>query len=152
MKLIKVFNNTHTYPYTVSDLKLDNPNTSFPENIENTDLSTFNVFEVLETPKPDDAQYTNKVYEGMPVFENSNYYQNWIVEEAESEYTNIYIEKVWEQLRQRRNALLYESDWTQVLDTPLTDEEKTGWITYRQDLRDITLQEDPFNITWPTKP
>jgi hypothetical protein len=152
MKLIKVLNNTLTYPYTVSDLKLDNPNTSFPENIENTDLSTFNVFEVLETPKPDDEYYTKKVYEGIPIFQNTNYYQNWIIEEANPEYTSIYIEKEWDKIRQRRNALLYESDWTQVLDAPLTDEKRQEWTVYRQLLRDVTTQPTPFEIIWPNKP
>ena len=28
----------------------------------------------------------------------------------------------------------------------------TDWTTYRQALRDITEQADPFDITWPTKP
>jgi hypothetical protein len=26
------------------------------------------------------------------------------------------------------------------------------WIAYRQALRDITDQQDPFNIIWPIKP
>jgi len=54
-----------------------------------------------------------------------------------------------------RNNLLSESDWTQMPDAPLTEEEKTAWQTYRQALRDITdhanfpyLNEDD----WPTKP
>lgn len=28
----------------------------------------------------------------------------------------------------------------------------TEWATYQQALRDITTQNDPFNITWPTPP
>jgi hypothetical protein len=27
--------------------------------------------------------------------------------------------------------------------------DKTAWATYRQALRDITKQADPFNIAWP---
>jgi hypothetical protein len=26
------------------------------------------------------------------------------------------------------------------------------WSAYRQALRDVTTQTDPFSITWPTKP
>ena len=35
-------------------------------------------------------------------------------------------------------------------DVPLTTKEK--WRDYRQQLRDITKQADPFKITWPTEP
>ena len=57
-------------------------------------------------------------------------------------------------LRQTRNQLLLESDWTQNSDVP--DATKTKWQTYRQSLRDITSGissvTDVENITWPTKP
>jgi hypothetical protein len=29
---------------------------------------------------------------------------------------------------------------------------KEVWAAYRQALRDVTLQPDPFNIVWPTPP
>jgi len=55
-----------------------------------------------------------------------------------------------EDVRKKRNALLLESDWTQVLDAPI---DQAAWATYRQALRDITAQEGfPHNVTWPTKP
>ena len=37
-----------------------------------------------------------------------------------------------------------------LVDNPLTTKEK--WRDYRQQLRDITKQADPFKITWPTEP
>ena len=40
-------------------------------------------------------------------------------------------------LRAKRNTLLTESDWTQYNDSPLDDEAKTSWATYRQELRDL---------------
>ena len=49
-----------------------------------------------------------------------------------------------------RNILLANSDWTQLPDVPIPTKE--AWTTYRQALRDITQQADPFNITWPTPP
>lgn len=53
----------------------------------------------------------------------------------------------------KRNALLFESDWTQLPDSPLNTEQKELWKEYRQSLRDITLQSGfPVNITWPEKP
>ncbi len=62
------------------------------------------------------------------------------------------IGNAWENIRSRRNIELLESDWTQVTDSPFTEVEKGLWRLYRQSLRDITLQPDPFNIIWPTKP
>lgn len=55
-------------------------------------------------------------------------------------------------LRDRRNVLLAQSDWTQAADSPLTDAKKAEWRTYRQALRDITDTSDPTTVTWPTPP
>lgn len=52
--------------------------------------------------------------------------------------------------RLKRNQLLMDSDWTQVVDAPV---DQSAWATYRQTLRDIPQQEGfPDNITWPTPP
>jgi hypothetical protein len=56
----------------------------------------------------------------------------------------------WVVVKAQRNALLVESDWTQLPDVSITNKEQ--WATYRQQLRDITTQSDPFNIVWPSKP
>ena len=58
----------------------------------------------------------------------------------------------WDLVRVNRTNLLKESDWTQGTDSPLTDSKKAEWVTYRQSLRNIPTQSDPYNITWPTKP
>ena len=59
-------------------------------------------------------------------------------------------------LRQRRNQLLLESDWTQGADSVLNSTKKAEWQTYRQSLRDITSGissvTDVENITWPNPP
>ena len=52
-----------------------------------------------------------------------------------------------------RNKLLYESDWTQIPNNPLTVEQQQAWADYRQALRDVTSQSGyPFNVIWPTPP
>ena len=56
----------------------------------------------------------------------------------------------WEEIREFRNQLLLECDWTQLADIPT--ELKTVWQTYRQQLRDVTTQSNPFSIVWTTKP
>jgi len=54
-------------------------------------------------------------------------------------------------IRNQRNWLLKESDWTQASDIPQTT--KDTWATYRQSLRDVPQQETfPTSVTFPTKP
>lgn len=57
--------------------------------------------------------------------------------------------------RQKRNVLLLESDWTQTVDAPLSEEMKTQWQSYRNQLRDITTHSTWPHVPeedWPTKP
>lgn len=51
-------------------------------------------------------------------------------------------------VRKHRNKLLAESDWTQTIDAPLTEEKQTEWATYRQALRDLlsTVESPTPNI------
>ena len=64
------------------------------------------------------------------------------------------LEEKWARIRRRRNRLLTESDWVVVK----AKEEHpnasipSDWVDYRTELRDITKQSDPDDITWPTKP
>ena len=56
-------------------------------------------------------------------------------------------------LRQMRNVLLRESDWTQFTDSPLSESKKNEWKIYRQTLRDLlNTESDPENATFPTLP
>lgn len=54
------------------------------------------------------------------------------------------------EIRQQRNQRLSECDWTQLADSTAN---KEVWATYRQALRDITLQPGfPWSVNWPEKP
>ena len=63
-------------------------------------------------------------------------------------------------LREERNSLLKETDWTQNDDVPT--ETQTKWQTYRQQLRDLPASASPkldsnyeldfSSVTWPTEP
>lgn len=59
-------------------------------------------------------------------------------------------------LRDMRNDLLQESDWTQMPDSPLSDTKKTEWATYRQALRNLpsnySNSDAVTDIVWPTQP
>ena len=59
-------------------------------------------------------------------------------------------ETEWPLVRAERDRRLAATDWTQLPDVPLATKEM--WANYRQALRDVTLQPDPFNIVWPVAP
>jgi hypothetical protein len=58
----------------------------------------------------------------------------------------------WKHIREERNTKLEKCDWTQLPDSPLTNQKQTEWQIYRQALRDITSQPDVFNLSWPNAP
>lgn len=78
--------------------------------------------------------------------------QNYIVSELDQEASAAKAEAQWEVVRTERNKLIASTDWTQLPDAPLTNTETANWGSYRQALRDITTQSDPFNIQWPIAP
>lgn len=62
------------------------------------------------------------------------------------------IREEWKVVRARRTVLLKESDWVVTKAMEQGDVVPLDWVVYRQALRDITLQADPFAISWPVKP
>lgn len=108
----------------------------------------------------DNEQYVEGAYSdvmyyienGIPVEmpEKPDYYyvfdyytKQWVIDE------NLAINNVLSQ----RNQLLFESDWTQIPNNPLTAEQQAAWATYRQELRDIPEQSGyPLNVVWPIAP
>jgi hypothetical protein len=72
----------------------------------------------------------------------------WIAAYSEAE-----VELVASAARRARDALLAETDWTQVSDVPSTEAERQAWLLYRQALRDVPQQEGfPYTVMWPDKP
>lgn len=142
------------YPYAISELKKDNPQISFPDNLtsQRSLLAKFNVFEVRNVAKPTNVAFNFNIVESTPVRLNGIWYQKWelIKISADEEYKKI--QKQWDTIRVQRTEYLYQTDWTQGTDVNLTDNQKQQWKSYRQSLRDITQQADPFNIIWPTPP
>ncbi len=145
---LRIINNEINYPYSLQTLREDNPHSSFPSEMTESLMNEFNMFEVRPTPKPNN--YTKNISEGTPLLVEGVYYQNWEVTDASSEEINLRIESKWDEIREIRNSLLQECDWTQLGDIP--SETKEIWTIYRQNLRDITNQSNPFSIEWPVKP
>ena len=145
---LRIINNEINYPYSLQKLREDNPNTSFPAELTESLMNEWDIYEVRTTPKPND--YTKNISEGTPILIEGVYYQNWIQTNATQSEIDLRISDKWEEVREQRNILLQECDWTQLSDIPQST--KDVWTTYRQQLRDITSQSNPYSIVWPVKP
>jgi hypothetical protein len=59
-------------------------------------------------------------------------------------------------IRARRSHLLAACDWTQAVDSPLSEQKRTEWAAYRQTLRDLTTTyptvQNASDVVWPTEP
>ena len=122
------------------------PNTSFSANGINADfLSANNVVEFIETltfTTPTQKLSTVDAY----VQDGKAY--NVKVESTTADEQAALKTQEWIKVRRKRDSLLEETDWRASSDLTLSDD----WKTYRQALRDITTQTDPYNISWPTEP
>lgn len=57
---------------------------------------------------------------------------------------------LWSRVRFIRDRMLAECDWTQLPD--VSEQIKANFASYRQELRDVTGQSNPTEITWPIPP
>lgn len=70
-------------------------------------------------------------------------------QEIADEIARLQADEPWQELRERRNLLLAQTDYFALSDVTLTEDMRT----YRQALRDLPANTtDPANPTWPTKP
>jgi hypothetical protein len=145
---LRIINDIINYPYTINELRVAFPNVSLPENLTDASLIEWDMYVVTPTPMP--TNYTKNITEGTPILTNGVYYQSWNQTAATQSEINYRLENQWFIVREIRNELLVECDWTQLADIP--SETKAIWSQYRQSLRDITSQNNPFSITWPVKP
>jgi hypothetical protein len=120
------------------------PNTSFGDRGPTLDWIAEQGYYVITVWKPYNhateklVQAEPHLYDGMCCTVN--------VEPLTAEELQSRVATQWTVIRSQRNQLLKDCDWTQLADAPV---DKAEWATYRQELRDITKQSDPFNITWP---
>jgi hypothetical protein len=167
---VKITNGSvDTYPYSVGQLRRDNPNTSFPKKIPNETLATYGVYPVLAAPKPDaSGEYKTVVRNGVEQDANGNWVYAWKEQDMFSDYTdedgNVVTKASQEEaytakkiadaeaaVRSKRDSLLAETDWMALTDVTMSAE----MATYRQALRDITTHANFPNLEdadYPVKP
>ena len=151
---VKITNgNVDTYPYSVRQLRRDNPNTSFPKKVSDAILEGYGVYPVSLASVPSFVERTQKLNQNtQPHLEDGQWVLGWTITDKTAEEIQEYDDNEAASVRSRRDGLLTNSDWTQVADAPVNAQ---SWATYRQALRDITDHENfPYlqEEDWPTKP
>jgi hypothetical protein len=142
MLLVKITNGeVEQFPYTLGNLRRDNPQTSFPKQIPSAIFEGYGVYSVTESDRPSYDNLVQRLVRGTPVYSDS-----WNVG-----YTaeNLPQDQAEANVRNSRDSLLADTDWMALSDVTMS----TEMGAYRQALRDVTGQSGfPYNITWPTKP
>jgi hypothetical protein len=132
------------------NLREEYSRTSFPEKITQACLPAGLVIVEMNSPttNPGPRQVIERNEE--PVLEDGRWCLSYRLRDmTEAEITETAAARSFS-IRNRRNTLLTESDWSQLADAPV---DKAAWADYRQDLRNVTSQEGfPFNVQWPTMP
>lgn len=147
-------------------------NMSLPRVWKAATLDALDLDPVLKSPAATVGTYQVSVRDGVVQDANGNWVENYVARdmftdttdedgvtttkaEHEAAYQAGLDAKVAETNRKTRNDLLADSDWTQMNDSPLTNEQKTAWATYRQELRDISDLDAWPNLgddDWPVAP
>lgn len=139
------------YPYTLTDLRLDNPNTSFPVSIDDRTAEEFGAYPVQPTQQPD-YDYTVNLSR-TAVKQGDQWVEEWISTPATPEEITERTDNQAAAVRSERNQKLANCDWTQLADSPLSAEEKAAWAFYRENLRMVPDQPGfPWNVQWPPEP
>jgi hypothetical protein len=138
---------TLQYPVSIYTVRSENPNTSYP------DSPSFvpDGYAAVETaPLPDYDRNTQKIVELPPVQESGRWKQVWDVVSLPIDEQQKLRDAKAASVRKQRDALLTQSDWTQLPDAPV---DSAAWASYRQALRDVPAQAGfPFEVVWPVKP
>jgi hypothetical protein len=123
------------------------PNVSFPP--EGLDLMWAQERNAYQIQSDKAHSQTEKLTFVEPYIENGVVFDVIVEAKTQDELDAENTQKANE-VRYRRNALLTQSDWTQLADAPV---DNLAWAVYRQSLRDITLQAGfPFTVDFPVAP
>jgi len=150
---VKITNGTvDTYPYSVGQLRRDNPQTSFPKTIPTEMLESYGVLPVTFADMPSINDRTQKAEQASsPSLVDGAWTIGWTTSSKTAEETQAWDDSMASSNRGKRDGLLAETDWMALSDVTMSAE----MTTYRQALRDITNHANWPNLQdadWPVKP
>jgi hypothetical protein len=104
---------------------------------------------VFEGPQAQPTRYQTAYRDGVEQIDGK-WYTKYSVADMDDENKAAKDAEQAKSVRNSRTEKLKDSDWTQIADAPV---DKEVWATYRQALRDITLQSGfPWTVEWPVAP
>lgn len=68
------------YPYTVADLRADNPRTAFPAAVDLSEMGDYGVVAVDQAEPPAHDPATQRAVEGPPSWQGDRWVQVWAIE------------------------------------------------------------------------
>jgi hypothetical protein len=150
MPYVKTQGGQTTYPYSIGQLRNDNPNVSFPKSVPDATLAAYGVYSVtvLDAPAYDVSKQRIE-QDAQPTENNGQWELRWSVVKLTAEELAAKVAAVKADVRMKRDRLLSATDWMALSDVTMSP----AWAAYRQGLRDITKQAGfPNNIVWPKEP
>jgi len=132
--------------YTLGQLRRDNPQTSFPKQIPDEMLASYDVYPYTRPIAPEYDSLTHRLVDGAFEQDSGAWVLPYVVEQQP-------IEQAERNIRSRRDGLLQGTDWIVIKSYERGQNIPAEWELYRQSLRDITEQAGfPYEVTWQTKP
>ena len=150
---VKITNGSvDTYPYSVGQLRRDNPNTSFPKTVPTATMAAYGMYPVSYEAAPDYDPLTHRLqHSSVPSLVDGEWKLTKTVVALTAEEIQSRDDNTAANNRAERDAKLAETDYLALSDNTLS----TEMATYRQALRDITTHANWPNLNeadWPTKP
>lgn len=143
------------YPYTVGDLRRDNPNTSFPKKVPEATMAAFGMYPVGYEAAPDFDPMTHRIeHSNLPVLKDGKWVLTKTVVALTAEQIADRDAAKAKEVREQRDKLLAETDWVVVMHTEKGTNIPLEWEVYRQALRDITNHVNFPHLNeadWPVK-
>lgn len=108
-----------------------------------------NIVKAIKHIRPSSQWVCNGSYETL-VWLDVNTDPKPSLNELELAWSQISKSVLWEATRAKRDAILLQSDWTQLPDSIV---DKTAWANYRTELRNIPQNfATPEDVIWPSRP
>jgi len=141
-----------TYPYSIGQLRRDNPTTSFPKQIPTEMLESYDVYPVAYSDPPSYDERTQQIAEeDNPSLVDGVWTVGFATTNKTTEQIAAYDNDRAVASRATRNSKLAETDFYALSDMTMSDD----MTSFRQSLRDLPSHSNWPNLEdadWPTKP
>jgi hypothetical protein len=142
------------FPIPFDKIKSMHKNVSFPSNFSSKDLDIIASLGFEPVPLNSDDKFTANTNEVVKLTTPEKVDGVWKRRYIARPRTLKEISTRLSEIRNMRNSLLMSTDWVEFPSVRANKSAEwcTAWDNYRQQLRDITNNDDVFKIEFPKKP